>query len=153
VSLSHTYLLSSKLDPGKNGALIDLLSRRAIALGGGRPRQQLDGALGISSRGIGARVTGSYRSRSFLELGGEGRSDVLRFGSLTLLNLRAFLNGNRLFGDRPWARSSRISLSLLNLNNRRQRIRDESNETPLAFQPVYRDAIGRSVELEFRRSF
>jgi hypothetical protein len=153
LSLSYTYLLSSKLDLGKGGALIDLLSRRAIAFGGGRPRHQLDGSLGISSRGIGARVTGSHRSRSFLELGGDFRPDVLRFGSLTLLNLRAFANGNRLFGDRPWARSSRVSLSLLNLTNRRQRVRDETDETPLAFQPAYRDAIGRSFELEFRKSF
>jgi hypothetical protein len=152
-NLAHTYLLSSKLLTA-GGTTIDLLSRRAIAFGGGRPRHQLDGSIRYSERGLGLRLTGSHQSRSFVELGGgPNNPDLLQFGALTIVNLRAFANADRLFGSQAWARGSRVSLSLMNLANARQVVRDSFGVTPLAFQPAYRDAVGRTVEVELRRKF
>lgn len=152
LSLTHTYLFSSRLDLGGGRPPIDLLSRRAVAFAGGRPRHQLDGSVGVSARGLGLRLTGSHRSRSFLELGEGGQNpDVLRFGSLTTLNLRAFANADRLFGRTPWTGGSRITLSVTNLANARQQVQDGFGSTPLAYQPAYRDPVGRSVELELRK--
>jgi hypothetical protein len=99
-------------------------------------------------------LTGSHQSRSFVELGGgPNNPDLLQFGALTIVNLRAFANADRLFGSQAWARGSRVSLSLMNLANARQVVRDSFGVTPLAFQPAYRDAVGRTVEVELRRKF
>jgi hypothetical protein len=150
-NLAHTFLIDSKLDVGTGRPPVDLLSRRALALGGGQSRHQIDGSLGFSMRGLGLRLTGSYRSRYLLELGDEaGAPTALQFGSLTRLNLRAFANADRLFGRKPWTRGSRITLSASNLANVRQEVRSDAGTTPLAFQSAYREPTGRTIEVELR---
>jgi hypothetical protein len=151
-NVAHTYLMSSKLDVGGGRPVVDLLSRNAIAFGGGQPRHQVEGSLGLSARGLGLRLTASHRSQSLLELEeAAGTANVLRFGSLTLFNLRAFVNADLLFGRRTWTRGSRFTLSASNLANVRQQVRDDFGATPLAFQPAYREATGRTIELELRK--
>jgi outer membrane receptor protein involved in Fe transport len=136
-------------------APIDLLSRAAIAFGGGRPRHQFDAAANISSRGMGLRLAATFRSASRLAasaLPGEAPSS-LRFGSLSLFDLRAFADAGRLLGQGPLARGTRLSLAINNLFNAREEVTDRAGLTPLAYQPAFRDALGRTVEFEIRRRF
>jgi outer membrane receptor protein involved in Fe transport len=79
--------------------------------------------------------------------------DSLRFGSLSLLNLRAFTNAERLLGRSPLARGTRLSLTITNLFNAREEVTDRASLTPLAYQPAFRDALGRTIEFEVRRRF
>ena len=148
IALESEVLIREGLDP------IDLLSRGAIGLGGAtRPRHQLDFSLGFAERGRGIRLTGQHKSESFLRLTGGGDGQVLRFAPLTTVNLRAFTELGRYAPGADWLKGARLSLSLANLFDRRQKVRDEGGDTPLAYQPAYRDPIGRTVEIELRKTF
>ncbi len=154
LNLSHTWMLESELLIREGVEAIDLLSRDAIGLGGAsRPRHQLDFALGYSERGFGARLTGKHRGRSFLRLISNGDTDVLRFSPLTTFSLRAWAEPGRLVPNADWLKGSRLSLSVLNITNKRQRVTDSAGLIPLAYQRAYRDPLGRTVEIEFRKAF
>src|SRR5205085_10065720 len=121
--------------------------------GGSRPRHQLHFSLGYAERGLGVRFTGQYRSKSFLRLTGDGETNVLRFSPLTTLSLRAWAEPTRFVPRAEWLKGSRLTFSVLNLTNQRQKVRDSAGVTPLAYQPGYRDPLGRTVELELRKTF
>ena len=70
-----------------------------------------------------------------------------------MVNLKAFADVHRLLPKADWAKSFRISLNVLNLTNDRQRVRDSAGLTPLQYQRGYRDPLGRTVEIEFRKVF
>lgn len=153
VNASHSWLLDSEIVIRPGFGAVDLLSPDAIGLAGAsRPRHQFDFTLGFADRGLGVRLTGQYRGKSYLNLVSEATTDVLEFSPLTTLNLRAFAVGSR-FGDAPWLNSTRLTLAVLNLTNDRQRVRDSANDTPLSYQRDYRDPLGRTVELEIRKVF
>lgn len=152
LAISHRYLLESRLElPGGQGT-VNLLERSAIALGGALlPRHQLDLTVGYAERGLGLRLQAEHRSRSFLGLG-PGAPEVLTFAPLTTIGLRGFVEGSRLFPASA-LRNSRIGLSIANLTNQREQVRDGLGATPLAYQGALRDPVGRTVELEFRMTF
>jgi hypothetical protein len=152
--LGHTLLLSSRLTLRDGLAPIDLLSGGAVLFAGGRPRHQVDLSANLTRRGLGLRLTGEYRSRSLIgttELG--GASQQLRFGALGTLSARAFAEADRLFGQSALTRGTRLSLAATNLTNARENVRDLAGLTPLAYQPAFRDALGRTIEFEIRRRF
>jgi outer membrane receptor protein involved in Fe transport len=70
-----------------------------------------------------------------------------------LLNLRAFADMKRIFPSSRLARGFRLSVDVINLTNDRQKVRDSLGNTPLQFQPAYRDALGRTIEFEIRKVF
>jgi hypothetical protein len=153
-NLTHRIALESELLIQDGLEPIDLLSRNAIGLGGAtRPRHQLDFSMGYAERGRGIRLTGQHKSESFLRLTGGADDQVLRFSPLTTLNLRAFTELGRYAPSVDWLKGARLSLSLNNILNRRQKVRDEGGVTPLAYQRAYRDPIGRTVEVEIRKTF
>jgi hypothetical protein len=153
-NLSHTWMLESELLIREGIDAIDLLSRNAIGLGGAsRPRHQLDLSLGYAERRLGVRFSGRHRGRSFLRLVSNGDTDVLRFSPLTTFSVRAWAEPGRFAPQSAWLKGSRLSLSLLNLTNKRQRVIDSAELTPLAYQKAYRDPLGRTVEIEFRKAF
>lgn len=154
LNFSHTWTLDSELVIREGLDPVDLLSRSAIGIGGAtRPRHQLDFSLGYAERGLGARVTGRHRGESFLRLVDAGDTDVLRFAPLTTFGLRAWAEPSRFAPQVGWLKRSRLTVSLANIFNRRQRIADSAGLTPLAYQPDYRDPLGRTIEFEFRKAF
>lgn len=46
-----------------------------------------------------------------------------------------------------------VRAAVENLTNTRQRVRNEVGDTPLGYQRAYRDAVGRTVMLEWRKVF
>jgi hypothetical protein len=152
VAGSYRLLLNSRLDPGGGLERVDLLDRQSISLGGAmRPRHQFDFSLGYAERGLGVRLTGERRARSFLAAGGP--DEVLTFGALTILNLRTFVDGRRIAAGSATLRNARFGLSVNNLFNRREQVRGNGGRTILAYQPALRDPLGRSIEFEFRKTF
>ena len=130
------------------------MSRGAIGLGGiTRPRHQIDFSAGYAERGLGVRLTGQHKSQSFLRLTGGDESQVLRFSPLTTFNLRAFTELGRYAPGAAWLKGARLSLSINNLFDKRQKVSDKGGITPLAYQRAYRDPIGRTVEIELRKTF
>ena len=53
----------------------------------------------------------------------------------------------------PLLAGTRISLSVTNLFDTRQRVRDASGVTPVSYQPAYLDPVGRVARLSLRKLF
>jgi iron complex outermembrane receptor protein len=53
----------------------------------------------------------------------------------------------------PWLRGTRISLSVNNVFNTRQRVTDATGVVPNTYQPDYLDPLGRTVRLSIRKLF
>lgn len=153
LNANHTIVFSDKIVIRPGLPPVDLLHGGAIGIGGGRVRHQVDGTAGITSGGLGARLSFVWRGKSTLLSRLSGQPDTLRFSSLGLVNLRLFAEGKRLLPKEKWAKGLRVSLDVVNLFNKRQKVRDSSGETPLQYQAAYRDPIGRTVELELRMVF
>jgi iron complex outermembrane recepter protein len=150
---NHNIVFSEKIviRPGLDD--VDLLGGGALGIGGGRVRHQLDGTASLTSGGVGTRLSAIWRGRSSLDANIGGISDTIRFEPLFVLNLRAFADASRLVPQWQWARGTRVSLNVLNITNDRQRVRNSAGETPLQYQPGYRDPLGRTIEFEIRRMF
>ena len=154
LTLAHTLLLSSRLTLRDGLAPIDLLSGNAVLFSGGRPRHQIDLSANLTRSGMGLRVAAAYRSSSIVGLSDlSGAPRQLRFGALGTFNARAFAEADRLFGQSKLTGGTRLSLAITNFANAREEIRDRLGATPLAYQPAFRDALGRTIEFEVRRRF
>jgi hypothetical protein len=153
INASATWLLKSELKIRAGQPAIDLLSPEAIGFGGlGQPRRRFDVSLGYAGRGLGVQASTQLRGESFIEASG-GTANVLRFEPLITFNLRGWVQGERLAPGSTWLKGARLSLSLVNLTDVRERVVDRLGVTPLSYQPAYRDPIGRSIEIELRKKF
>jgi outer membrane receptor protein involved in Fe transport len=144
---SDKVLIRPGVDP------VDLLGGGALGVGGGRVRHQVDGTAAISSDGLGARLGVTWRGASTLDASIGGVSDTLRFPPLLVMNLRLFAEGRRILPKSEWAKGLRLSLNVVNVTNDRQKVRDSFGNTPLQYQPAYRDPLGRTIEFEIRKVF
>jgi hypothetical protein len=153
VTANHTMVLKNEILVREGLAAIDLQKGGAVGFAGGRPRHQIDATLGLSSRGMGARLTGTWRGESRLEIRSNGKPDTLRFSPLATVNLRVFSEASRLFPQVHGLEATRFTVAVTNLMNQRQRVEDNSGSTPLRYQPGYRDALGRTIEIEIRSVF
>jgi iron complex outermembrane recepter protein len=150
---SHSILFKDEIVIRPSLPDVDLLEGGALGLGGGRVRHQLDATASITSGGSGLRVSANWRGKSTLKALDEGFEDTLRFSPVFLLNLRAFADMHRFLPRTEWSRGMRLSLNVLNMTNDRQEVLDSDGETPLRYQPGYRDPLGRTMELELRKVF
>jgi hypothetical protein len=154
LTLAHTFLLSSRLTLRQGLAPVDLLSGNAVLLAGGRPRHQLDLSANLARSAMGLRLTAAYRSRSIVGLSDlAGNPQQLSFGALGTVSARAFAEADRLFGRGRLTQGMRLTLAVTNLTDARENVRDALGATPLAYQPAFRDALGRTIEFELRRRF
>jgi outer membrane receptor protein involved in Fe transport len=147
IVFSDRILIRSGLDP------IDLLSGGAIGIGGGRVRHQIDATAALTSGGVGVRTGITWRGASTLEARTGTTIDMLRFSPVMSINLRAFADARRILPQSQWTKGLRLSLEISNLTNDRQSVRDSFGNTPLQYQPGYRDPIGRTIEFEIRKVF
>ncbi|HVL29898.1 MAG TPA: hypothetical protein VM326_04180, partial [Sphingomicrobium sp.] len=150
---SHSIVFEDKIIIRSGLPTVDLLEGGAIGIGGGRVRHQLDATASITSRGTGVRVSANWRGKSTLNALDEGSPDRLHFSPVFNLNLRAFTEISRFLPRSDWAKRMRVSLNVVNATNDRQEVRDSSGDTPLRYQPGYRDPLGRTIELELRKVF
>jgi len=149
----HTIILDNDVVIRPALPTVDLLSGGAIGIGGAPSRHQVNVLMTLGTRGIGGVLSAIWRSESFLEVTSGAGTDRLRFSPLTTVNMRAFVAGTRLFPRERWLRGSRFSISVANALNDRQEVRNTAGDTPLRYQPGYRDPLGRTIEIEFRKVF
>ena len=152
VNASFTRLLTNVSTIRKALGSIDLLSGGVIGLGGGRQRNAADANVTLSDRNIGIRANLTWRGRSFLVSGTNAAPDRLAFDAYAKLDIKLYADMNRLFGASPFTRGGRITLSVDNVLNDRQQVRNSLGQVPQSFQPVYRDPLGRTIMLEIRKS-
>ena len=132
---------------------IDYLSGEAVDGGGGRARHNVEVEGGWFNNGLGARVSGNWRSATQVDGGPTGS---LRFSPLATANLRLFANlGEQidLVAKRPWLRGTQVRLEVNNLFDSKPRVRNSAGSTPLNFQSDLLDPIGRTVSISIRKLF
>ncbi|MEG3087482.1 TonB-dependent receptor [Sphingomonas sp. PB4P5] len=155
-ALYHTWHLTDRVTVADGGPVLDLLKGDTLGSGGGQSRHELELQAGYSNNGLGARLSGNWMSATDVNGGTLAAPETLNFGALATVNLRLFADlGQRRdwVKDHPWLRGMRVSLSVDNIANTRQRVTDASGVTPVAYAPDSIDPLGRTVRLSVRKLF
>ena len=158
LALYHTWHITDSVLIRPGVPELDFLDGSAGSSRGGRPRHELEFQSGLFKNGLGARLTASWQSSTFVRGGpaaGGGTGDDLFFDDFATVNLRLFadLGLQKFARERPFLRGMRVSLSIDNLFDARQQVRDRLGTTPISYQPGYLDPLGRSVRLSVRKLF
>ena len=155
LSLNHTIELGNKVLIAPAGPELDLLHGDALTVGGvARHTTSLEG--GVFYNGLGFRFSGSYKSATHVNGTGAAGSGDLTFGDLFSLDLRLFADLGRqqkLVKAVPFFENTRLSFSVDNVFDARQRVTDQNGVVPLRYQPYLIDPTGRSFKIEFRKLF
>jgi len=153
LALYHTWTFRDDVLIRDGVPLIDLLNGGSISSSGGAPRHQVQAQLGYSNNGIGTRLEGNWQSGTTVLAGPDSTTGDLHFSSLATANLRVFFDFAQMqaFIGKPWARGLRLTLSVTNIANSRQDVRDNNGVTPLRYQPDYLDPTGRAIKLTIRK--
>lgn len=155
VSLYHNWYLQDSLRLRDQMPWLDLLDGGAIDAGGGRRRHEIEVVAGAAKRGLGGRLSATWRSGTEID-GGSGENGRLRFRSLATVDLNLFINLAERIGGRSasgWLKNSRLTLSVTNLFDARPDVRDRLGQTPLSYQSAYLDPLGRVMSLRLRKVF
>jgi hypothetical protein len=153
LSLYHSVNLKDEVLIRPGVPVIDYLSGEAVDGGRGRPRHQVELEGGWFNNGLGARVTGNWRSAT--EVAG-GPSGSLRFSPFARADLRFFANLGEQFGlvaKNPWLRGAQVRLDIENIFDAKPRVRDGLGMTPINYQPDLLDPVGRTVQITIRKLF
>ena len=153
ITANDTMMFSDKIVIREGLEPVDLLSGGAIGIGGSSLHHLLDATVGITSGGTGMRLGAVWRGSSTLQTRTDGLPNMLHFSPLLQLNLRAFADLHRFLPHSSWSKSARVALNVVNLTDKRQKVRDSFGNTPLQYQPAYRDPLGRTIEVELRKVF
>lgn len=158
LALYHTWHFTDSVLIRPGVPELDFLDGSAGGSRGGKPRHELEFQGGLFKNGLGARLTANWQNATFVRGGpvvGGGTGDDLFFDDFTTVNLRLFadLGLQKFARERPFLRGMRVSLSIDNLFNARQQVRDGLGTNPISYQPGYLDPLGRSVRLSLRKLF
>jgi len=153
LSVYHTWYFRDDILTRPGGPELDLLDGGTSGSGGGQPRHQIDVQLGATNNGIGVRMTGEWESATTVDGGTGTATGNLHFSSLATANLRLFadLGQNLSLMKYKWARGMRVTLSITNITDSRQHVRDANGDTPITYQPAYLDPMGRAIKLSVRK--
>lgn len=152
-SLTDTITFADRVRIGPGVPKIDYLHGDASGQSGGTPRHQVEAQAGWSNNGLGARLSGNWRSGTTVNA---LTGDDLRFSPRATFDLRIFANP----GDipevalkHPWLRGTQVRFEVNNIFNSRPKVRDASGNVPLNYQPDLLDPLGRTVMISFRKLF
>lgn len=155
-ALYHTWRFRDDVLVRPGGPFIDLLNGGSLGRGGGSPRHEIEAQAGITRNGLGARLSANWQSGTTVDGATGLAADRLRFGPLATVDFRLFANLGgmpKMVADHPWLRGARVTVSVDNLFNQRQRVRDASGATPANYQPDLLDPLGRTIRVSFRKLF
>ncbi|UAK26188.1 TonB-dependent receptor [Sphingomonas nostoxanthinifaciens] len=155
IAVYDTWTLKDTVLIRRGVPLLDLLNGSAVGSGGGQSAHNVQLQLGYANNGIGARISGSYQTGTFVRAGAGSTTGDLNFSGLAKANLRLFADLAQMpaFVGKPWARGTRITLELNNITDSRQHVRDANGDTPVRYQPAYLDPLGRTIRLSVRKLF
>jgi hypothetical protein len=153
LSIFHTLLLSDEVRIRPGLPVLDYLGGEAAEGGSGRSRHRIEAEAGWFNNGLGARLTADWQSGS--EVRG-GPSGDLAFEPLARFNLRLFANLGEQFdlvAKYPWLRGTQVRLSMDNILDAKQRVRDATGLIPNNYQPDLIDSRGRTISISVRKLF
>jgi iron complex outermembrane receptor protein len=152
--LNHTIELSSTVLIADGLPELDLLEGDALA--SAQPRHSTNFRLGGFYRGFGGNIAGTYTGSSRIDGSGLPGSTDLIFNDIIKFDVRLFVDLNqqaKLIEDMPLLKNTRISFSIDNVFDARQRVVDSNGEVPLRYQPYLIDPVGRFIGVELRKMF
>ena len=156
LALYHTVQFTNRVTLVPGGQALDLLSGDALSSGGGVARHSLELDAGGFINGFGLRLNGTYAAPTHVRGSGIPGSSDLRFGALTKINARLFvdLGQQKILTEAvPFFKGARLSILAVNVLDSRQKVTDQTGAVPLAYQPDYLDPQGRVFGVEFRKLF
>lgn len=148
IELSNTVLIADGLDE------LDLLAGDALA--SALPRHSTTFRAGAFYRGFGLNVSGSYTGSSRIDGSGLPGSTDLSFDDIAKFDVRLFVDLNQqesLIREVPLLKNTRVSFSIDNVFDARQRVTDSDGNVPLRYQPYLIDPVGRFIGIELRKMF
>ena len=154
LALFHTIHLRERVMIADGVPALDLLDGDVLGSGGGQPRHEIEAQAGITRYGLGARVSADWQSATHVRAGLGGASTDLDFSDLATINLRLFADlgvRRELVQAHPILRGTRLTLSVNNLFDQRQTVRDATGVVPLTYQPDYLDPRGRVLSFNVRK--
>ncbi|MEO6114203.1 MAG: TonB-dependent receptor plug domain-containing protein, partial [Sphingomicrobium sp.] len=151
-SLTDTITLVDRVTIADGLPRLDYLKGEAVGGLGGRSRHAVQVETGYYNNGLGARLTGSWRSGTSVD----SSAGNLRFSPYADIDLRLFANlGERfdLVARHPFFRGTSVRLDIDNIFDNRPKVRDATGATPLSYQPGLIEPIGRTIGITFRKLF
>ncbi|MEI5688140.1 TonB-dependent receptor [Sphingomonas kyungheensis] len=155
-ALYHTWHLAERVTVADGGPVLDLLNGDATGSSGGQPRHEFEAQAGYSNNGLGLRLSANYATGTQVNGGTAASPQTLNFSGLATANLRLFADLGqqlKLVKAHPWVRGARVTLSVTNILNTRQTVRNDQGVTPVSYQPDYLDPLGRTVRISLRKLF
>jgi hypothetical protein len=155
IAVYHTIYFSDTELVKAGGPTLDLLNGAPASSTGGQYRNEVEGQLGFTLDGFGARLSADWKSATYVS-GANTISGTEYFSGITTLNLRVFdnLGQQRTVLKRyPLLKGVRVSVSVNNLLDERITVRDASGVTPLSYQAGFIDPVGRAITVSFRKLF
>lgn len=155
LSLYHTWRFSDEVTIAPGAAVLDQLAGDAISAGG-VPRHSIELEGGLYKDGYGLRLNGTWNAPATVRGSGAPGSSDLRFGSTFDVDARLFVNLDQqqgLIEKAPWLKGTRVSFTVDNIFDNRQKVTDENGLTPLAYQRAFREPQGRVVGIDIRKMF
>lgn len=154
MALNWTWRLKNEVVVREGMAPLDLLDGASLGRRGGTPAHELTFSANLARHGYGAVFRGAWKASTWVD--GGVRGDDLRFSDLPTFGASLYVEPakNPVWKQRaPWLASSRVSLTIENILDTHQRVRDEKGVTPQAYQPDFLDPLGRTVRLSVRKLF
>ena len=154
-NLQYSYELENEVLIAPGVPLLDLLDGDAIG-SSGQARHSGSVRAGAFYKGFGLIASANYTGSSRLDGTGLPGSTDLKFGDFATVDLRTFVDLEQqesLLRAVPFFKGARVSLSVDNIFDARQRVTDSTGAVPLRYQPFLVDPVGRSFEIEFRKLF
>jgi hypothetical protein len=145
-----TFVDKVTIAPGRE---LDYLHGDASGSNGGTPRHLVEARAGYFNNGLGARLSGNYRSGTRVDsLTGAD----LKFSPLATFDLRLFANP----GDIPelvvkhrWLRGTQVQFIVGNIFDAKPKVRNAAGDLPLTYQPDLLDPLGRTIGITIRKLF
>lgn len=154
LSVYHSIHLTEKATLVAGQPEIDLLNGGALRSGAPQPRHEVEVQAGYARGWIGGWLTANWQSAAHVrEPSGVSAGD-LRFSSLATFNVRLFANIGQIpsvLRDHPFLFGTRLSMSVNNIFNRRQKVKDGNGITPPTYFPAQLDPLGRTVTISLRK--
>lgn len=151
LALYDTVQFNNRVQIASGGPVLDLLNGDALT-GGGVARHSLEMEGGAFYKGVGLRLNGTWASPTRIT----GTTSNLRFGSVTRINLRFFMDLGQqkwLAKKSPLLKNARFQLKVDNLFDSRQKVTDQNGVVPISYQPDILDPVGRFIGFELRKQF
>lgn len=150
-NLTHSIELDNEILIAPGLAPLDQLDGQATGAFG-LPRHSSRLEAGLFGKGVGFRLSGVYTGETRLD-GALGNSDLF-FDDIVTFNLRVFANMGEITGkNEGYLKDLRISLVADNVFDAQRRVRDNTGQTPINYQPFVIDPLGLYLGIDLRKLF